>query len=144
MAVGLLRRRLASDELSDEVIVSSAGIYGLEGSPASAPGVEVLAERGIDISDHVARRISERELKEADLVLVMEEQQRRTLFHSYPQHLAKVFLLSEMSGDYGDVQDPYRRPKGEYALCADRLETLIDRGYETILRRLKLTRLVRP
>lgn len=136
MAWGILRQRLAADGLEQQVTVTSAGVYGVDGSAASPPGVEVLAQRGIDISDHIAHTVTGGELAEADLVLAMEEGHRRTLFHSYPQFLPKIFLLSEMSGDYGDVKDPYRRPKAEYEACADRLEALIDRGYDNILRRL--------
>jgi protein-tyrosine-phosphatase len=140
MAMGLLRERLRQDGLDDQVAVISAGVYGLDGSPASAPGVEVLAERGIDIADHRARTVNEREIVEADLVLVMEEGHRRTLFYNYPHLLGKIFLLSEMSGSYGDVKDPYRKPKGEYERTADELAGLIEEGYPTILRRLRIDR----
>ncbi len=135
MAMGLLRQRLAEDGLADRVAVSSAGIWGLDGEPASGPGVEVLAERGVDISDHRAHTIDAQDIAQADLVLVMEEAHRRSLFYSYPNMLSKVFLLSEMAGEYGDVRDPYRRPKEEYARCADELTRLIDKGYVNILRR---------
>lgn len=136
MAMGLLRQRLAQDGLADQVQVSSAGIWGLDGEPASAPGVEVLAARGVDIAQHRARTVTDQDMAEADLVLVMEEGHRRSLFYSYPQWLGKVFLLTEMAGAYGDVKDPYRRPKEEYLRCADELARLIDRGYANILRRL--------
>lgn len=138
MAMGLLRRRLAQDGLDGEVIVTSAGVYGLDGSPASQPGVDVLAERGIDISGHRAHTVTKQEIAEADLVLVMEEAQRKTLFYSYPDQLIKIFLLSEMSGDYRDIKDPYRRPREEYERCADDLTMLIERGYPAILKRLKM------
>lgn len=140
MAMGLLRKRLAQDGLDGEVSVSSAGVYGLDGSPASQPGVDVLAERGVDIAAHRAQTVSKQELVETDLVLVMEEAQRRTLFYSYPDQLVKIFLLSEMSGDYRDVKDPYRRPKEEYVRCADELTTLIEEGYPAILKRLRIDR----
>jgi protein-tyrosine-phosphatase len=138
MAMGLLRQRLRQDGLSDQVTVSSAGVYGLDGSPASQPGVDVLAERGIDISDHRAHTVSEREITEADLVLVMEEAHRRTLFYNYPHLLGKIFLLSEMSGAYGDIKDPYRKPKEEYERTATELAKLIDEGFPTIVRRLRI------
>jgi protein-tyrosine-phosphatase len=138
MAMGLLRNRLAQDGLEDEVIVSSAGVYGLDGSAASPPSVDVLAERGIDISQHRAHTTDKKDIAEADLVLVMEEAQRRTLFYNYPEQLHKIFLLSEMSGDYRDVKDPYRRPREEYERCAKELTALIDNGYPAILKRLKV------
>ena len=43
-----------------------------------------------------------------------------------------------MSGDYRDIKDPYRRPKEEYERCADELTKLIEDGYATILKRLKI------
>ena len=138
MAMGLLRQRLRQDGLEDQVQVASAGVYGLDGSPASQPGVEVLAERGIDIAGHRAHTVTEREIADADLVLVMEEGHRRTLFYNYPHLLGKIFLLSEMSGNYGDIKDPYRRPKEEYERTANELARLIDDGFPTILRRLRI------
>lgn len=138
MAMGLLRERLRQDGLEDQVEVSSAGVYGMDGSPASQPGVEVLAERGIDISAHRAHTVAEREIAAADLVLVMEEAHRRTLFYNYPHLLGKIFLISEMSGSYGDIKDPYRKPKEEYERTVDELTRLIDQGYPAILKRLRL------
>lgn len=140
MAMGLLRQRVAAAGLSDQISVSSAGIYGLDGSHASQPGVEVLAERGVDISDHLARTITQQDIIDSDLVLVMEENHRRSLFYSYPHLLSKIFLLSEMAGDYGDVKDPYRRPKEEYVRCANELDRLLDLGFPNILRRLRVQR----
>lgn len=140
MAMGLLRERLRTDGLEEQVSVSSGGVYGLDGNPASQPGVEVLAERGIDISDHRAHTVDEREIAEADLVLVMEEAHRRTLFYNYPHLLGKIFLLSEMSGNYHDIKDPYRQPKEAYERTANEMAALIDNGYPTILRRLRIAR----
>jgi len=144
MAMGLLAARLRQDGLEDQVTVSSAGVYGLDGSPASQPGVDVLAERGIDIGDHRARTVNAREITAADLVLVMEEAHRRTLFYNYPQHLGKIFLLSEMSGNYHDIKDPYRQPKEAYERTVDELAALIEQGYPTILKRLRIDQPDRP
>ena len=140
MAMGLLRERLRKDGLDDQVMVSSAGVYGLDGNPASQPGVEVLAERDIDISAHRAHTVDEGEIAEADLVLVMEEAHRRTLFYNYPHLLGKIFLLSEMSGNYHDIKDPYRQPKEAYERTANEMTVLIEDGYPTILRRLRISR----
>lgn len=140
MAMGLLRERLRRDGLDDQVEVNSAGVYGMDGSPASQPGIDVLAERGIDITGHRAHTVTERAIGDADLVLVMEEAHRRTLFYNYPHLLGKIFLLSEMSGSYGDIKDPYRKPIEEYARTANELAALIEQGYPNILKRLRITR----
>jgi protein-tyrosine phosphatase len=139
MAAGLLRQLLAADGLADAVAVSSAGIYGLDGEPASPPGVEVLASRGIDIADHIARTIAAEDMAWADLVLVMEDAHRRSLFYRYPHLLGKVFLLSEMAAEHGDVKDAYRQPLAAYERCADELTRLLTLGYDNILRRVGLS-----
>jgi protein-tyrosine-phosphatase len=136
MAMALLRQRLSQNGLEERVSVSSAGVYALEDYPASRPGVEVMAERGIDVSDHRGHTVTEQDMMDADLVLVMEEEHRRSLFYRYPQLLGKVFLLSEMAGQHHDIADPYRRPKVEYERCADELDGLLDLGWENILARL--------
>jgi protein-tyrosine phosphatase len=136
MAMGLLRQRLVESGLDSQVQVRSAGVFALEGRPASQPGVEVLAERGVDISDHRGHTVSTEDMLEADLVLVMEEDHRRSLFYSYPHLLGKVFLLSEMAGEYGDVRDPYRQPKEAYEACMRKLDQLLEDGYDNILQRL--------
>ncbi|MER2598426.1 MAG: low molecular weight protein arginine phosphatase [Caldilineales bacterium] len=138
MAMGLLRQRIAADGLEEEIIVHSAGVYGLDGQPASQPGVELLAERAVDISEHRAHTISAADMEAADLVLVMEESHRRTLFHTYPHLLYKVFLFSEMAGDYHDIRDPYRQPREAYEACVADLGNLLERGYPAILRRLRI------
>ncbi len=138
MAEGILRRRLAEKGLAERVSVRSGGVWGLDGRRASQSGVEVLAERGMDISQHRASSVTEQELAEADLVLVMEETHRRSLFHMNPAMLSKVFLISEMAGEHHDIADPFRHPKEDYVRTADELTRLIDTGFEQILQRINL------
>ena len=116
MAWGMLRQRLAADGLADEVSVSSAGVYGVDGSGASEPGVEVLAERGIDISDHVAHTVTQREIAEADLVLVMEEgnlvqpdEYRRLVKDIHQSQFEQLLTIRDGGDDIGF----YIREKGD-------------------------------
>ncbi len=136
MAKGLMAAELRRDGLDDQVTVESVGVYALEGKPASANAVTTLTQREIDISAHVARTLDVADLKTADIVLVMEEAHRRSIFYTAPQFLGKVFLLSEMSGRHGDVEDPYGQALSEYERCADTLQRLIVEGKPQILRRL--------
>ena len=107
---------------------------GLSGYCASIGQCLVCADLGLpgELHDNHASYI------EHWLRILMEEAQRRTLFYTYPAQLHKIFLLSEMSGDYRDIKDPYRRPREEYERCADELTQLIEDGYPTILKRLKI------
>lgn len=139
MAAGIMRRRVAGLGLADQVQVASAGVYAEAGYEASANAIVTLGSRGVDLGEHRSQPVTMRLLAEADIVLVMEEAHRRSLFYLAPQHLAKVFLLTEMSGGYEDVADPYGGPLEGYAFTADLLERLIEAGLPKILRRIKVT-----
>lgn len=136
MAAGIMRRRISELALADQVEVASAGVYADEGYGASSNAIVTLGGRGINLREHRSQPITARLLAEADIVLVMEEAHRRSLFHLAPQHLAKVFLLTEMAGGFEDVADPYGGPLEGYAFTADLLERLIDAGLPKILRRI--------
>jgi protein-tyrosine-phosphatase len=136
MAAAILHRRIAELGLEDQIVVSSAGVWAEEGHGASPNAVITLAGRGMDLTGHRSRLLTPALLGEADLILVMEEAHRRSLFHLAPQHLSKVYLLTEMSGRHADVADPYGGPAEGYARAADELERLIDAGMTKILHRL--------
>ena len=136
MAAAIMRRRIAELGLEDEIEVFSAGVWAEEGHAASANAIATLAPRGMDLTEHRSRLLAPALLREADLVLVMEEAHRRSLFHLAPQHLGKVYLLTEMSGRHADVADPYGGTAEGYVRTADELESLIGAGMPMILRRL--------
>jgi protein-tyrosine phosphatase len=98
MAAAILRRRIAELDLEDQIVVFSAGVWAEDGHEASANAVSTLAERGLDLTGHRSRLLTPALLRESDLVLVMEEAHRRSLFHLAPQHLGKVYLLTDADG----------------------------------------------
>jgi protein-tyrosine-phosphatase len=133
MAEGLLRARLARDEARQDWQVGSAGIWTVDGRPASAHGVAEMAHRGLDISDHRSRNVTREMMADADLVLVMASRHAEALGAAFPEHSRKVYLLSEMVGQMYDIEDPYGGPRYEYAQTARELEQLVEEGYERIV-----------
>lgn len=84
MADGLAAE-LARREYPDEAALlefSSAGVGALDGNPATPEAVQAMAERGIDIAAHRARRATPDVVEDAEVVLAMEERQRRWLLES--------------------------------------------------------------
>ncbi len=134
MAAALLRARLEADGRAGEYRVLSAGTWAEEGRPASHYARVVMAERGIDLSDHRAREVTWQMMREADLVLVMTRAHREALQAEFPEAASKIYLLSEMVGKTYDIADPYAGSLQYYAYCAEELAALIDEGYERILR----------
>ncbi|MFB9123937.1 low molecular weight phosphotyrosine protein phosphatase [Paraburkholderia dipogonis] len=116
MAQGLLQR-----ELSD-IEVTSAGLSAAKGAPMDRFAREMLSDRGIDMSSHVARRLNERVCGAADLILVMELAQKQAIEKFYPTARGRVYRLAD--ADHVDVPDPF----GRSARIYDQAMTLIERG----------------
>lgn len=133
MATGMLRQRLSKEGLDTHHQVFSAGVWALDGRQASPNSVAVMAEQGIDITDHIAHTITADDIAEADLILVMSRDQAQMIRNTWPQYDWKVFRLSEMAGKRQDIPDPYGGPIEEYRECAETIESYIDRGLERIL-----------
>jgi low molecular weight protein-tyrosine phosphatase len=95
MAEGFLRRSLASREAIG-IGLSSAGISGWGGSRAMPESVEAAAERGADISAHLARRLDPQMLEAADLLLGMSVEHRDAAVALAPSVASRAFTLKEL------------------------------------------------
>ncbi len=138
MAKALLEKALADRGLASEVEVDSAGTYALIGHPASEGSRHAMQQRGLDIRDHRAKQISSDLVTNADLILVMEEHHRRSIFVTWPKAIAKTLLLSELAGDHADIADPYGGELWEYEETATIIENYIHRGMPQLIQRLHL------
>ena len=87
--------------------VSSAGTDALVGKPAEPPAQRLMVMRGLDISGHRAQQISHSLCQQADIILVMDHEQRRYLQSLYPLATGKVYRLGEFANL--DVPDPYHQ-----------------------------------
>lgn len=138
MVAGLLTRRLDAAGLGDQVLVRSAGTYAESGKPAWAPVRELMAARGVDLQRHRSQPISYDMVQTADLIIVMEEQQRQSIFYLEPRVLPRVYLLSEMAGDADPLRDVMGRPLEEVRRVCDRAEYWLAAGWDQLLARLAL------
>jgi protein-tyrosine phosphatase len=138
MAAAIMRRRVAELGFDGEIEVLSAGVYAEPGYPASRLAVSTLAQRDIPLDEHRSQPVVPALLRDADVVLVMEEAHRRSIFYLAPQYLGKVYLLSELAGRHDDVADPYGRSSEAYERTAMLLEGLIDTGLPKLLKQLNV------
>jgi protein-tyrosine-phosphatase len=133
MAMGFLQEKLRKERLEGEYRVNSAGVWGLENQPPSLHAREMMAQRGIDISDHRSHDLTSGDVEGADLILTMERGQAEAISLEFPQHAHKVHLLSEMAGRHYDIRDPYGGLLVEYRQCAAEIERLVEEGYLRIM-----------
>jgi len=111
--------------------VASAGVGALVGQPADPLARQLMAERGLDIESHRARQLTNLMCQQADLILVMDEEQRLLINQRHPLTRGKLFRLGEVARV--DIPDPYRlgRPAFEQAL------QLIDAGASAWVERIR-------
>lgn len=99
------------NQVMPEKAVYSAGIHALVGEPADPLSQQLMEERGIDISAHRARNLSIWMVNDADVIVTMDQYQKRFIEFKYPTAKGKVMRLGE-HGSY-DIPDPYKQ--GMYA-----------------------------
>lgn len=95
IAAGLLRDALDQRFGDRAPVVGSAGTWGVEGSPATSEAVAAAAERGIDIDDHRARRLTGAIAQSANLVICMATEHRDALA-GLPAMAPRTFTLKEL------------------------------------------------
>jgi protein-tyrosine-phosphatase len=111
MAEGILKS-LLSQKQEDDIMVSSAGISGLEGYPASGFAVEVAKNWDVDISGHRARQLNREMIGNADLILAMSPEHADYILRKEPRAKNKTFLLKSFPTPYVASQEGIRDPIG--------------------------------
>ena len=130
MAMGLLRDMVSDDPTGWRI--DSAGTWAIDGAPAAVNTQRVLQSRGIDISDHRSRLITEKILSEYNLVLTMERGHQEALKVEFPQFANRIYLLSELIDKKFDIEDPVAGPLVDYQDTAREIELILSDGFEKI------------
>ncbi|OJU54756.1 MAG: protein tyrosine phosphatase [Acinetobacter sp. 39-4] len=89
-----------------QLTIESAGISGLSGHPADDKAQLCMQHLGIDISEHIAKKLNAEHLKKADLILVMSKNQQAHIEQTWPFAKGKVFRLGHWQNK--NVPDPYQ------------------------------------
>jgi len=126
MAQALLARALPSAR------VRSAGCSALAGRRADPLAVELMAERGIDLGEHIAVDLNLQHMRSADLILTMTESQRRRIEAGYPFSKGRVFRIGEF--EKIDVIDPYRRGRSVFELALNQIDLSMKRWVDKMNR----------
>jgi protein-tyrosine phosphatase len=111
--------------------VRSAGLGALVGRPADPHSVELMAERNIDISAHIAQQIQPDMVRQANIVFVMDTEQKRYIESRHMGASGKVFRLAELTKK--DIPDPYRHSLDHFRSAL----TLIDEGVQEWAKKIK-------
>ncbi len=105
MAEGVMKKKLQS--LKPDIQISSAGLEALVGHPADSVAQQVVQPMGVDLSAHRGRQLNRQLLKQAELILVMEDWQKEVVIQHRSDCRGKVYKLGHWIST--EVPDPYRK-----------------------------------
>ena len=115
-----------------DIKVLSAGTGAFPGQAASAYGIAILGEEGIDLKDHQSRQAEKVFLEASDLILTMGRSHKSQLIHAFPELKDKVFTLHEYAGEEGEVSDPFGGSRSEYEQTAKEIRGLVEKVWGKI------------
>ena len=100
MAEALLKQRYP------DKAIDSAGVGALVGHPADPAALEIMTERQLDITNHMAKQIDEKLAKKADIIFTMSNGQTKWIEERWPFCRGKTFKLGHWMNK--DIADPYK------------------------------------
>jgi protein-tyrosine-phosphatase len=133
MAEGLMQRKLEREGRADQIRAASAGVWTVDGRPATRNAILAMAEYGADIRRHRSRIISDRMLENAALILTMTHSHAEALRAEFPQHASRIYLLSNMVGYDYEVEDPVGGSMLDYEETAQVIEAMLEQGYPKMM-----------
>ncbi len=102
---------------SKNISASSCGLCA-DGSPVSQNSKTVMAEIGIDISNHISRQITMKDIERADSIICMSSSHANAL---------KNICSDKVSVLGGGIADPYGQDINVYRLCRGQIISEIDK-----------------
>lgn len=121
LAEGIARARLGAEA---GVTVESAGLYALDGAPATTHALTVAAEAGVDLSSHRAQSVGRDLLDAADRIYVMTGLQAQALGRMGAEAAARVALLDPAGAD---IADPYGGDLEAYRTARDLIAAAVEK-----------------
>jgi len=100
--------------------IASAGTCALNGAPASGKAIEIMRDKGLDLSKHKSSVITDEKIEEADIIIVMEKIHKEYLLKIYPERKDKLFLFRDFANDgLSEIPDPCGQDKEIYKKTFD-------------------------
>ena len=122
MAAAMLNDIAVKNDLN--VLIDSAGVFAEVGGKAADEAIAAMERRGIDLSGHRTKPLTDELIDMADVILVMTEAHKQ-LVESVAK--GKVHTLLEYAGGEGDISDPYGGDAEEHERTASEIyDALVD------------------
>ncbi len=107
-----------------EVEVQSASLLGLKDHPAHKHAIQVMTEKGLNLSNHLATPLSGELMDWADHVLCMEVEQAVEMRKRFPEQGDRVELLGPYGGQM-EIEDPLGGWRPRFRRCRDEIDACV-------------------
>lgn len=117
--------------LLPDLKVSSAGLLPAAGRLSPQTAIDAAASRGIDLSPHRSRVLTDEDMRVSDIIFVFDVDNFRALanFARLKPSPEKVFLLGSLAtGEPLEIGDPYGRDLRTFEATYDRIAQLVHRA----------------
>ncbi|CAN5164271.1 low molecular weight protein-tyrosine-phosphatase [soil metagenome] len=139
-AEGVFRQRAEAAGLAEALFIDSAGTHAYHvGQPPDLRSQKFALQRGYDLSDQRARRVSATDFVRFDHVLAMDRQNLSLLHAACPPiHRHKLQLFMEFASHSGSdvVPDPYEGVAQGFNIVLDYIEDASDGLIEVLRKKL--------
>lgn len=102
--------------------VVSAGVYGMDGVPASSEVVDICGRKGVDASGHSSQPLTAELIEGCDVIFAMTGGHLHGILNMSPQAESKSFLLDSSK----DIPDPIGGGFEVYNKCALVIERALE------------------
>jgi protein-tyrosine phosphatase len=121
-------QRALSRRGGPEVQVRSVGLIG-PGHPCPETTQQIAARQGLDLSGHQSRTLEAEEMASVDLVVVMDQRQRRKVrtLSGHPRN--RILILGDLDPEpitRRTIQDPYGHPPPVYEQVYARIDRCVE------------------
>jgi protein-tyrosine-phosphatase len=118
--------RSCAPEIARGINVTSAGFIGPKRSPPSA-ALTAASRFGVDLSAHRSALITSENLRAADLIVVMSQQQARGIRARVPPSTFVLMLgdLDPRPVNHRTILDPWGQPDGAFDESYDRIDRCV-------------------
>ena len=127
MAAEIMRREYKGDDLE----IMARGLVVLFPEPINEKAEAVMVSNGIDVTGLHAQPLTIEESTTGSLIIAMTAEQKRKASEMLDRN-RDIYTLKELTGDEGDVMDPYGGPLQGYGKCFEEIESLVKKLVQKI------------
>jgi len=120
MAAEIFRREYTGDDLE----ILARGLVVLFPEPLNEKAEAVMVSNGIDVTGLCAQPLTIDDSTPGSLIIAMTAEQKRKASELLDRN-RDIYTLKELTGEEGDVMDPYGGPLQGYGKCFEEIESLV-------------------